>query len=162
MQIALQHPKWTQNQIPSRASEVDSYSPHSLTHSLSLSLSTTTGASQWDKFQIERCHREDSYGSNCPETVQNPGTLNAFKLRGKQAGLSTLNHSETIPDLNWGRLDLGSEDRLPSFSGRFCCPLDRLIWLRDAQHMTTKIQGFEWRRSLLSKESSSNMGHEFP
>jgi hypothetical protein len=32
---------------------------------------------------------------------------------------------------------------LPSFSGRFCCPLDRLIWLRDAQHMTTKIQGFE-------------------
>jgi hypothetical protein len=36
---------------------------------------------------------------------------------------------------------------LPSFSGRFCCPSDRLIWLRDAQDMTTKIQGFEWRGS---------------
>jgi hypothetical protein len=83
----LEHPKST-------------HIPH--THSLTLSLSTTTGASQWDEFQIERCHREDSYGSNCPKTVQNPGTLKAFKLRGKQAGLSTLKHSETIPDLNWG------------------------------------------------------------
>lgn len=109
MQIAVRHPKWTQNQIPSRASEIDPYPPHSLF--LSLFLSTTTGASQWDKFQIERCHREDSYGSNSPKTFQNPGTVRAFKLRGKQAGLSTLKHSETIPDLNWGRPDLGSKDR---------------------------------------------------
>jgi hypothetical protein len=107
-------------------------------HTHCLSLSTTTGASQRDKFQIERSHREDSHGSNCPKTVQNPGTLKAFKLRGKQAGLTTLKHSETTPDLNWGRLDLGSEDRLPIFSGRFC-PLDRLIWFRDAQDMTTKM-----------------------